>query len=287
MPLSAEEQAKAVLSLQADASPDNPSFGLIVDEYGRRLRGFIRMRARCDADVDEILSELWLKFWRSLSRFDLNRLQRERSGLAPFLYTVALSAMIDYYRKWNRERGLVGSLCDELRQSSSESASGEDSGAGLDRAADPGPSPEEICAEWERRESVLRIAFGQTGRPPHEVLVFGLTVCLGWKPQELVRDRLAESTLQSVELQLEQGIRGTAFLPESVIDSLFGPLRKSLQLSSEHVRDHLGTRIAPVIGQTALSDYYMHPADPCEQIRIWRYNVVRRTVLLARIPNSN
>ncbi len=52
--------------------------------------------------------------------------------------------------------------------------------------------------------------------------------------------------------------------------------------SLSRVADHLAFSSAPTVGQTVLSDYFSRPDDPCEDIRIWRYNVFRRTVLLAK-----
>lgn len=283
IPLSPEQEAEAVAEIRGDGSPKNPAFGILVKEHDRRLRGFVRMRARCDADVDEILNDTWLKFWRFLPKLDLDRLRRGKAGLAPFLYTVALTAMVDYYRKSRRQMGRETVFLDDLQgRSSKDSFGGIHATFVYDTVADPGPSPEAICADWQLKESVLRIAFGATGRPPHEVIVFGLMVCLGCKPQELARGEMANATISSIETELEKGMASAASLPAPILASIFGSLSESLKWSSSRVSDHLRVPSAPTVGQTALSDYFSHPDDPCEDIRIWRYNVFRRTVLLAR-----
>jgi len=279
MPLSPAQEVKAIVELKGDASPGNPAFEILFREYERRLRGFVRMRAHCDADVDEILNDAWLKFWRFLPKFDLDRLRREKAGLAPFLYTVALTAMVDYYRKSERQKALVTVLLADLQRRSKSSATLTTI---ADTIADPSPSPEEICADWQLKESVLRIAFGATGRPPHEVLVFGLIVCLGCKPQELAREEMANSTIRKLLIELEDGMNTAASLPTAILDRVFGPLRESVNWSSTKVADYLDEPSAPTVGQTILSDYFTRPDDPCEDIRIWRHNVFRRTVLLAK-----
>ena len=283
MPLSPDHAARAIVELKADVSPGNPAFGILVEEHDRRLRGFIRMRARCDADVDEILNDTWLKFWRFLPKLDIDRLRREKSGLTPFLYTVAITAMIDYYRKSQRQMGRLTVFLEDLQsRSARDSCGGAIPTFAYDTVADPGPTPEEICADWELKESVLRIAFGATGRPPHEVIVFGLMVCLGCKPQELARGEMVNAAIGKIEAELEKGMASAASLPLPMLASIFGPLRESMKWSSSKVADHLAQPSAPTVGQTLLSDYFTRPDDPCEDIRIWRYNVFRRTVLLAK-----
>lgn len=283
MPLSPDQEAGVIAELRADVSQRNPAFGILVQEHDRRLRGFVRMRARCDADVDEILNDAWLKFWRFLPKLDLDRLRREKAGLTPFLYTVALTAMVDYYRKSERQMGRVTMFLDDLDiRSSKDSFGGATPTSAYETVAAPGPSPEEICADWELKESVLRIAFGATGRPPHEVIVFGLIVCLGCKPQELARGEMANATIGKIEAELEKGMTSAASLPLPTLASVFGPLRESMKWSSSKVADHLAQPSAPTVGQTLLRDYFSRPDDPGEDIRIWRYNVFRRTVLLAR-----
>lgn len=283
LPLSPEKEAEIIVDLKMHTSPNNPAFEILLREHDRRLRGFVRMRARCDADVDEILNETWLKFWRFLPKLDLDRLRREKAGLAPFLYTVALTAMVDYYRKSERQLGRMTVFLDDLKGRSPRDPFGVVNPTIInDTLADPGPSPEEICADWQLKESVLRIAFGATGRPPHEVVVFGLVVCLECKPQELARGGMANATISNIEMELEKGMRSAASLPIPILASVFGPLRESMNWSSSRVTDHLASPSAPTVGQTVLRDYFSHPDDPSEDIRIWRYNVFRRTVLLAR-----
>ncbi len=221
--MSPEQEADAIVCLKGDVSSKNPAFGALVQEHDRRLRGFVRMRARCDADVDEILNDTWLKFWRFLPKLDLDRLRREKAGLAPFLYTVALTVMVDYYRKSGRQMGRATVFLDDLQSRAPRDLFGVVNTTAMnDTLADLGPSPEEICADWQLKESVLRIALGATGRPPHEVIVFGLMVCLGCKPQELARGEMANATIGSIETELENGMRNAASLPAPTLASVYG-----------------------------------------------------------------
>jgi DNA-directed RNA polymerase specialized sigma24 family protein len=285
MPLSPEQEAKAVAAIRTDTSQGNPAFQVIFHEHERRLRGFVRMRARCEADVDEILNDTWLKAWRALPKLDVERLRREKAGLAPFLYRVALTSMIDYYRRSEHQMGRMTVFLEDLQSRSKSDPFGvPDAGRVYDTVADCGQSPEQIYADWELKESILRIAFGETGRPPHEVIVFGLIVCLGCKPQELSRGAIADASIAEAERDLEEGMAASASLPASVLASVFGPLRESMTWNSSRVSEHLIHPSGPTVGQTFLRDYFSRPDHPGEDIRIWRYNVFRRTVLLARRP---
>lgn len=282
--LTPAEEIGIVEELKRDPSPSNPCFERLVEAYKRRLRGFIRMRAHADSDVDEILDETWMKFWRSIPRLHLTQSGPERSPVSAFLYRVAVNAMIDYYRRTERHAGKVVVLMEDLRtqggrlrgsESSSDSQSQPIEFSGTD------PSPEEVYADWELKELVLKTAFGKTGRPPHELLVFGFTVCLGHKPQDLVRSEISGRPLRFLEGDLEEGMVGGSSIPASKLAELFGPLRDSMDWSVSRIEDHLRVRTAPTVGASVLSDYSSRPDSPAEDIRIWRYNVLRRTIVLA------
>jgi DNA-directed RNA polymerase specialized sigma24 family protein len=288
--LTTKEEVRIVNSLRGDSSPRNPAFDLIVQTYRQRLTGFIRMRTGSDAEVEDILNEVWFKFWRSMSGLDVSQPGTEREGVSAFLYRIALTTMVDHYRKKGCGSGKIVLQMDDLRSrdlSTGPSCIGDNSEP-LEFAA-ISASPEEMFADWESKEFVLQTAFGKTGRPPHEVLVFGFAVCLGFKPQELASSDVMDRPLRLLERDLEDGMREGSNIPESRLTVIFGPLRDSMTWGVSRVRDYLDVATAPIVGESVLRDYSVHSDSPTSDIRIWRYNVLRRTILLAtkRVASRN
>lgn len=280
--MTTKEEVCIVKSLKGDPSPRNPAFDVIVQTYRRRLKGFIRMRAGSDAEVEDILNEVWFKFWRSISGTEVSQHGAEHEGVSAFLYRIALTTTVDHYRKKGCGSGKIVLLMDDLRSRdlSMGSFSMGDNSEPLEVAA-ISASPEELFADWEFKEFVLQTAFGKTGRPPHEVLVFGFAVCLGFKPQELASRDVMDRPLRLLERDLEDGMREGSNIPESRLTVIFGPLRDSMTRGVSRVRDYLDGPAAPMVGASVLRDYSVHPESLTSDIRIWRYNVLRRTILLA------
>jgi DNA-directed RNA polymerase specialized sigma24 family protein len=280
--LTTKEEVRIVKSLKGDPSPRNPAFDVIVQTYRRRLKGFIRMRTGSDAEVEDILNEVWFKFWRSVSGIEVSQHGAEHEGVSAFLYRIALTTMVDHYRKKGCGSGKVVLLLDDLnsRDLSMGSFNMGDNSEPIEVAA-ISASPEELFADWESKEFVLQTAFGKTGRPPHEVLVFGFAVCLGFKPQELASRDVMDRPLRLLERDLEEGMREGSNIPESRLTVIFGPLRDSMTRGVSRDRDYLDLQAAPVVGASVLRDYSVHPESLTSDIRIWRYNVLRRTILLA------
>jgi DNA-directed RNA polymerase specialized sigma24 family protein len=280
--LTTKEEVRIVKSLQGDPSPRNPAFDVIVQTYRRRLKGFIRMRTGSDAEVEDILNEVWFKFWRSVSGMEVPQHSAGHEGVSAFLYRIALTTMVDHHRKKGCGSGKIVLLLDDLhsRDLSMGSFNMGDSTDPLEVAA-ISASPEELFADWESKEFVLQTAFGKTGRPPHEVLVFGFAVCLGFKPQELASRDVMDRPLWLLERDLEDGMREGSNIPESRLTVIFGPLRDSMTRGLSRDRDYLDLAAAPMVGASVLRDYSVHPESLTSDIRIWRYNVLRRTILLA------
>src|SRR5829696_4804948 len=72
---------------------DSEAFGVLYDSYLERIYRFIYFRVEDQQTAEDISSQVFLKAWENLGRFQI--------GGAPFLawlYTIAHNAVIDYYR---------------------------------------------------------------------------------------------------------------------------------------------------------------------------------------------
>jgi len=88
MPLADEPQ----LVRQAKAG-DSDAFGKLYDAYLERIYRFIYFRVEDQQTAEDISSQVFLKAWENLGRFQI--------GGTPFLawlYTIAHNAVIDHYR---------------------------------------------------------------------------------------------------------------------------------------------------------------------------------------------
>ena len=74
---------------------DRPSLSIeqIWVEFTAQLRRFISGRVRDEADVDDILQEVFIKIHRGLDRLD------DHSKLHAWVYQITRNAIIDHYRK--------------------------------------------------------------------------------------------------------------------------------------------------------------------------------------------
>jgi hypothetical protein len=95
--------------------------------------------------------------------------------------------------------------------------------------------------------------------------------------------------LRLLERDLEDGMREGSNIPESRLTVIFGPLRDSMTWGVSRVRDYPDVPAAPMVGASILRDYSVHPESLTSDIRIWRHNVLRRTILLAtkRVAGRN
>jgi RNA polymerase sigma-70 factor, ECF subfamily len=88
MPLANERQ----LVLQAqDGNSD--AFGQLYDAYMERIYRFVYFRVEDQQTAEDITSQVFLKAWSNLDRF-----QFSRTPYLAWLYTIAHNAVIDHYR---------------------------------------------------------------------------------------------------------------------------------------------------------------------------------------------
>jgi len=88
MPLANERQ----LVLQAQAG-NSEAFGQLYDAYMERIYRFVYFRVEDQQTAEDITSQVFLKAWSNLDRFQFNR-----TPYLAWLYTIAHNAVIDHYR---------------------------------------------------------------------------------------------------------------------------------------------------------------------------------------------
>jgi RNA polymerase sigma-70 factor, ECF subfamily len=88
MPLANERQ----LVLQAQAG-NTEAFGQLYDAYMERIYRFVYFRVEDQQTAEDITSQVFLKAWSNLDRF-----QFSRTPYLAWLYTIAHNAVIDHYR---------------------------------------------------------------------------------------------------------------------------------------------------------------------------------------------
>jgi RNA polymerase sigma-70 factor (ECF subfamily) len=88
MPL--ENERHLVLQAQAGHSE---AFGQLYDAYMERIYRFVYFRVEDQQTAEDITSQVFLKAWSNLDRF-----QFSRTPYLAWLYTIAHNAVIDHYR---------------------------------------------------------------------------------------------------------------------------------------------------------------------------------------------
>ena len=88
LPLPNERQ----LVLQAQAG-NSEAFGQLYDAYMERIYRFVYFRVEDQQTAEDITSQVFLKAWSNLDRF-----QFSRTPYLAWLYTIAHNAVIDHYR---------------------------------------------------------------------------------------------------------------------------------------------------------------------------------------------
>lgn len=84
-------------------------FDHAVTELAARLRGFIRRRVRDDATADDLAQETLLKVYRSRSAL------RDGQRLEAWLFRIARTTLIDFYRRQRPREELPANLADPGR----------------------------------------------------------------------------------------------------------------------------------------------------------------------------
>lgn len=85
---------------------------LIWSQFGERLRAFIARRVDRDADVDDILQEVFLRIHRHAGAL------QHRERLIPWLFQITRNVIADYYRAPVRRRELLAGAPLDLERGS-------------------------------------------------------------------------------------------------------------------------------------------------------------------------
>ena len=90
----------ALRSPSLDPVDDAGTVSLLWDDFATRLRGFIASRVSNQADVDDILQEVFIKIQRGAGQL------RDDDRLTAWMFRIANNAIIDHYRSAPRRREL-------------------------------------------------------------------------------------------------------------------------------------------------------------------------------------
>jgi len=269
MKLSAEEQSQ-LMALAARG--DQAAFKVLHDAVARQVYGFIRARTDNDADASEILQETWLKFWKSIARYD-----PQRANCVTFLRSIAYSVLVDYYRSRDRGRDV---LISDLLERAEHSGLGSEIESFLGQlppsAATIPPKGSDLVTE----RALLHVVLHGTS-PPHQLLAFGFAELQGWTPSEITLD-FSEALLRHMEGRLEKDYSATSMLSADVIESCFSELRGTMDrlldesLQDSKTRELYASLLNEIIGDTTLRQYY--GGDPRQNISHWCQAVRRRLI---------
>ncbi|MEA3350546.1 MAG: sigma-70 family RNA polymerase sigma factor [Chloroflexota bacterium] len=76
---------------------DVSAFGELYDQYAEAVYRFLHTRVNTRMDAEDLTSEVFLRAWRSLSRY------RHRGyAFSAYLFQIARNLLIDYYRRSDR-----------------------------------------------------------------------------------------------------------------------------------------------------------------------------------------
>jgi RNA polymerase sigma-70 factor, ECF subfamily len=87
-----------------------PSIEQVWDEFTAQLRRFISSRVRGEADVDDILQEVFIKIHRGLDQLG------DHSKLHAWVYQITRNAIIDHYRRGASEVEVPEELPDRIAE---------------------------------------------------------------------------------------------------------------------------------------------------------------------------
>ncbi len=90
------------------------AFDTTVAEFSGKLRGFIRRRVRDDATADDLAQETLLKVYRSRAAL------RDGQRIEAWLYRIARTTLIDFYRRRRPGEELPADLAEETGEGADE-----------------------------------------------------------------------------------------------------------------------------------------------------------------------
>jgi DNA-directed RNA polymerase specialized sigma24 family protein len=252
MSRSREQDAELVRRI---VSGEREAFEELDALYRKRIYGYIKPRVRNDADALNITQDTLLKFFKNPATYD-----SDIGGLLNYLQKAAFHTHLDEIGRAFRIHELQAEP-EDIETLEIKHLLGTD-GIGL-----------------LREDEMLKFIFGELS-PPHQLIAFGFSYRLGWKPEEIVAD-LSEKRLKLLEGKLEDDYSATSILDDRVVRDRFKLLRNNMIRSLGDVLIEPQTRKAyqsfldTPVGETTLNQYFTHD-DPRKDISYWCYSARRR-----------
>lgn len=70
-------------------------------EYYSKVTAYVRGRIQNPQDAEDVISEVFLKVYASLDKYD-----EKKAGISTWIYTITHNTVVSYYEKRQRERNL-------------------------------------------------------------------------------------------------------------------------------------------------------------------------------------
>lgn len=263
--LSLEEQKNLAKSA---CKGDKQAEDKIYAAYYKALFGYIRARSTQDADAENISQEVWEQIFvkKAICRYDPSR-----GTLYTFLWRIAHSRLIDYYRKYKRLYWV------QIIENEVSDGENKDYPDFVDTTTIAGfriDSTEELSSAYKiALENLFR-----NGGYPHQVIVFAFSKLVDhWKPQKII-DELSSLSLRQLCHKLYEDYILESNLPDEEIISCFTFVKQKMDLlvgeviTDSVLRDKLKPHLNKLVGETNLKDYYgkdlSHSiSDWCDKVR--------------------
>ena len=244
------------------------AFAELYSAREKALRGYIGGRGVRDEDVEDIAQKAWTRIWQKLSTYD-----PAHSFQAFIRYWAGI--MVKRYHKDRGDRRQVETLFSEMAARYPD----------LKQEAEIADIVESASAphDWTMEEIILMNEMWLKGLcddgPPHQIMAFGFSKLLGWKPARIVAELSDELLAELLKRLVVECGTALPLLANRAVPC-FKQLRKKMgQQFGQVVKDKKTRKIYPQlaehkIGETFLQDYYT--SKPEDNIVQWAYAVERR-----------
>ncbi|MCF7547460.1 sigma-70 family RNA polymerase sigma factor [Pseudonocardia sp. WMMC193] len=140
-----QRRAKMTATLSdTHSGTDDPTTEQVWREFGAQLRAFVRRRIVDPDRADDVLGEIMLRIHRSLDRVE------DHDHLTRWVYRITRNAIIDEYRRAERDRARQGALLDDMPEEAAELEGEEQPSVLRELAACMRPLVEQLPAEQRR-----------------------------------------------------------------------------------------------------------------------------------------
>ncbi len=252
--------------------PNSAAGRELVEAHQKRLVGWFRARVRDRSQADDLVQRTWLEVLPRLHLFD-----PERGTFWAFTRNRARHLL---QRHWEESARRADSLEQRTVESSADEAAG---GAARDDFTAGHPyGLSRVFLEMLTRTVTCR-------RLPHEIVAFGFIKLLGWKPQRLVAELGAASTLDAAIRLRDEYLRDVpAPAVHAVFEQLLARMNAPLRLFEVDRRtlapyEALADRVA---GAIRVHEYVPEDGSPEEAVTRW-WAAVSRAVATDLVQRSD